>query len=90
VAVAAGLRVFDAVLAEPVTTIVGAKGKHDPDRTAVGDGSEAGSVVLGGRKVPVRRPRSRHVDGRSEVTIPVWENFTATDLLDTLTMKELG
>jgi putative transposase len=89
VAVAAGLRVLDAVLAESVTAIVGPKGRHVPDRMAVRHGSETGSVVLGGRKIPVRRPRARRVDGSGEVSLPVWELFTATELLDTLTMEKL-
>ena len=38
VAVAAGLRVLDAVLAESITAVVGPKGAHLPDRTAVRHG----------------------------------------------------
>ena len=41
---------------ESVTALAGPKGRHDPDRTAVRHGTEAGSVTLGGRRVPVRRP----------------------------------
>jgi hypothetical protein len=42
---------------------VRAEGKHDPDRAAVRHGAGEGSVVLGGRRVPVVRPRARTVDG---------------------------
>jgi transposase-like protein len=89
VAVSAGLRVLDAVLAESITAIVGPKGRHLPERTAVRHGTETGAVVLGGRKVAVRRPRARRVDGSGEVNLAVWEQFTATDLLDRLTMEKL-
>jgi len=40
-----------------VTAACGPKGQHDPDRAAVRHGSGKGSVVLGGRRVPVTRPR---------------------------------
>jgi hypothetical protein len=40
-----------------------AGGKHDPERTAVRHGDERGSVPLGGRRVPVTRPRPRAADG---------------------------
>ena len=43
---------------------VGPKGKHDPAaRTASRHGSAPGSVVLGGRRVPVDRPRARARSG---------------------------
>src|SRR4051794_16055916 len=62
-AVATGFGVLTAMMDEDVTTLCGPKGRHDPQRTAVRHGSEAGSVTLGGRRVPVRRPRVRAADG---------------------------
>jgi hypothetical protein len=38
-------------------------GQHDPERTAVRHGHERGSVTLGGRRVPVARPRARAANG---------------------------
>ncbi len=58
-------------MAEEVDEVVGAKGRHDPDRAAVRHGSEAGQVTLGGRRVPVRRPRVRAADGSGEVGMAV-------------------
>jgi hypothetical protein len=55
-AVSAGLQVMDALVAESVTALAGPKGRHDPERVAVRHGDDDGSVVLGGRRVPVRRP----------------------------------
>ena len=55
----AGLQVMTAMMDEDVTALCGPKGRHDPQRTAVRHGTEAGSVTLGGRRVPVRRPRVR-------------------------------
>ncbi|MFL6271566.1 MAG: IS256 family transposase, partial [Actinomycetes bacterium] len=62
-AVGTGLQVLQAMLAEDVTRLVGAKGRHLPGRTAVRQGSEPGQVTLGGRRVRVRRPRIRAADG---------------------------
>jgi hypothetical protein len=64
-AVGTGLQVLDAMLAEDVTTLCGPKGRWNPGRTAYRHGSEDGSVTLGGRRVPVRRPRVRSADGRA-------------------------
>src|SRR5215212_9727648 len=60
-AVGAGLQVMAALMEEDVTAACGPKGRHDPDRTAVRHGHGAGSVSLGGRRVPV----TRHGCGRS-------------------------
>ncbi len=50
-----------AVVAQPMeaefTDKVGPKGRRDPERSAVRNGSGPGSVTLGGGIVPVRRPR---------------------------------
>lgn len=56
-AVGAGLQVMSAPMDADVTALAGPKGKHDPRRTAVRHGTDRGSVVLGGRRVPVERPR---------------------------------
>jgi hypothetical protein len=69
-AVGAGMQVMAAMMEESVTALCGPRGKHDPGRTAVRHGTEDGSVVLGGRKVAVRRPRVRTADGAAEVAVP--------------------
>ena len=58
-AVGAGLQVMQQLMEADVTAACGPRGRHDPDRTATRHGSEAGSVTLGGRRVPVTRPRVR-------------------------------
>jgi putative transposase len=42
-----GLQVLQAMLAEDVAGLVGAKGRHNPARAAVHHGSEPGQVTLG-------------------------------------------
>jgi putative transposase len=88
-AVGAGLQVMDTLMAEGVTALAGPKGRHNPDRTAVRHGTEAGSVVLGGRRVPVQRPRVRTADGAAEVSVPAYELFSSTDLLAEMAMERM-
>src|SRR6187549_4201513 len=61
--VGVGLGVLHELLEAEVDEVVGPKGKHNPDRVAVRHGHEAGEVTLGGRRMPVSRPRARTVDG---------------------------
>ena len=62
-AVGAGLQVMAAIMEADVSAACGPKGRHDPERTATRHGHGPGSVSLGGRRVPVARPRMRAVDG---------------------------
>ena len=80
---------MDAILEESVTALCGPKGRHDPDRIAVRHGHEDGSVALGGRKVPVRRPRVRSADGSGEVAIPAYEHFSSTEVLGRLALEKM-
>jgi len=65
-AVGTGLQVMTAMFDEDVTRLCGAGGKHNADRTGYRHGTEAGSVTLGGRRIPVTRPRARAADGSGE------------------------
>ncbi|HSK91375.1 MAG TPA: transposase [Euzebyales bacterium] len=85
---AVGLEVMAELMDLEVAELVGPKGRHDPDRTATRHGNEHGSVTLGGRRVPVRRPRVRTVpahDDQSqsarEVGLESYATFASTDLL---------
>jgi putative transposase len=88
-AVGTGLQVLQAMLAEDVARLVGAKGRHLPERTAVRHGGEPGQVTLGGRRVRVRRPRVRTADGTGEVAVPTYQAFAATELLDQLAVERM-
>src|SRR4051794_28895805 len=66
--VAAGMAVMQSMFDAEITAACGPRGKHDPDRTAVRHGGGRGSVVLGGRRVPVARPPARTIDG-NEVSL---------------------
>jgi len=79
--VGVGLGVLAELLEEEVVDVVGTKGKHDPERTAVRHGHESGEVTLGGRRVGVERPRVRSADGRAEVRLRTYEYFADRDPL---------
>jgi transposase-like protein len=89
VAVGAGLQVMQALMAESVTAVAGPRGRHDADRTAVRHGSGPGSVTLGGRRVPVRRPRVRAVDDSGELPVPAYALFTGTEVLGRMAMERM-
>jgi transposase-like protein len=88
-AVGTGLQVMDAMMNADVTAACGPKGKHDPNRVAVRHGSEKGSVTLGGRRVPVTRPRIRATNGSGELPIPSYELFTGTELLGRMAIGKM-
>ncbi len=70
-AVGAGLQVMTALMDADVTAVAGPKGKHDPDRVAVRQGTERGSVTLGGRRVPIQQPGRRRHRGAADTGVRV-------------------
>ncbi|CAN5702317.1 hypothetical protein BH18ACT7_BH18ACT7_23020 [soil metagenome] len=88
-AVGAGLQVLQTLMVEDVNAVCGPKGRHDPKRAAVRQGSEQGSVTLGGRRVPVARPRMRTADGAAEVPVPAYELFSQTEVLGRMAMQKM-
>ena len=77
--VAIGLEVMSELQEAEVAELAGPKGKHDPGRSAYRHGSEAGRVTLGGRRVPVQRPRVRSLEG-AEVRLESYDTFGSVDL----------
>lgn len=78
--VAIGLEVMSELQEAEVAELAGPKGKHDRGRRAYRHGSEAGRVTLGGRRVPVSRPRVRSLEG-VEVRLESYDTFASVDLL---------
>lgn len=87
--VGVGLGVVHELLELEVTEVVGPKGKHDPDRTAKRHGHETGSMTLGGRRVPVRRPRVRTADDERELPVKSYEYFADRDPLTRAVMDRM-
>ena len=88
-AVGAGLQVVQALMEADVSTLAGPKGKHNMMRSAVRHGRERGSVTLGGRRVPITRPRVRAADGSGEVAIASYELFSSTELLGKMALERM-
>ena len=88
-AVGAGLQVMTALMESDVTGLAGPRGKHNADRVAVRHGTDRGSVTLGGRRVPVQRPRVRAADGSGELPVPAYELFNSTEVLGRLAMEKM-
>jgi putative transposase len=88
-AVGAGLQVMAALMEADVSALAGPKGKHNMARTAVRHGHERGSVTLGGRRMPVSRPRVRAADGSGELPVASYELFSSTEILGRLAMEKM-
>ena len=87
--VGVGLGVLAELMEDEVEEVVGAKGKHNPERTAVRHGHEDGEVTLGGRRVAVKRPRVRGADGEAEVELQTYRYFADRDPLSRLVLEQM-
>lgn len=87
--VGVGLGVLTELMEEEVEEVVGARGRHDPGRVAVRHGHEAGEVTLGGRRLPVARPRVRTADGKAEVPLATYAHFADRDPLTQLVLEQM-
>ena len=83
-----GLEVLRQMLAVDVTALAGAKGRHNPDRSAYRHGTETTRVVMGGQKVSVKRPRVRSKEG-SELQLPTLSVFQNEDPLNRALLQRL-
>jgi putative transposase len=87
--VGVGLGVLAELMEEEVDEVVGAKGKHDPERVAVRHGHQSGAVTLGGRRLPVERPRVRSADDEREVRLATYEHFASRDVLSRVVLERM-
>ncbi len=84
-----GLGVLAELMEEEVTEVVGPKGRHDPERRTVRHGHEGGEVTLGGRRVPIERPRVRAADGSGEMALSVYRHFADRDPLTRIVLERM-
>src|SRR4051794_5918936 len=87
--VGVGLGGLHELVEAEVDEVVGPKGKHDPGRRAVRHGHQGGEVTLGGRRVPVERPRARAVDGAGEVELRTYRHFAERDALGDVVLERM-
>lgn len=78
--ISTGQQVLEALLEDDRIALCGPRGRHDSKRSAVRHGHDDGVVVVGGRKVKVRKPRVRTMDGQ-ELALPTYEQFSSEDPL---------
>jgi putative transposase len=88
-AVGTGLQVMAAMFAEDAAGLCGPEGKHNADRAGYRHGIGKGSVTVGGRRVPVTRPRVRGADGSGELRLPSYDLFSSTEILSQLAMEKM-
>src|SRR3954466_571428 len=87
--VGVGLGVLHELMEAEGDEVVGPKGRHDRDRVAVRHGRDGGEVTLGGRRVPVSRPRARTADGSVEVPLATYAHFAARDPLSAIVLERM-
>jgi len=85
--VRSGMKVLEAMLEEDRTAVCGPRYVHQDDREAVRAGTTASAVVLGGRKVQIRRPRVRA--DKTEVPLPTFEAMAQTDPLNRRMVEQM-
>jgi len=73
--VAAGTAEAIRMLEEQREALCGPRYKQVDERKAYRHGSCAGSLVMGGRRVTMPRPRARSVEGR-ELELPLWKQWS--------------
>jgi putative transposase len=87
--IGSGLGVLQALLEQEREQICGVRYRHDPTRKASRAGyADEAELVLGGRRVSVKRPRARSRDGK-EVALPSWERFSAEDPLKARAVEQM-
>lgn len=70
------------------TALCGERYAHQEQRQAVRSGHVASSLVLGGRRVEIQRPRARSSDGH-ELSLPSWRAWSARDPLDERAFEQM-
>jgi len=78
----------DEVLEMERVALCGERYAHLAARQALRAGHVASSLVLGGRRVAVQRPRARSVEG-GELRLPSWREWSARDPLDERALEQM-
>lgn len=84
----AGLRAVELMLESERTAACGARYERQVDRQATRTGHASGELVLGGRRVSVKRPRAR-TRAKEEVVLPSWKRFSAEDPLTERAVEQM-
>jgi transposase-like protein len=85
----AGKQVLAAMMEADRVALCGPRGVPDADRRAVRGGGTRSTVVLGGQRISVRRPRARALDA-GELELPSFAWAAGADPLDAATMAAIA
>ena len=89
VMLSAGTDVLMAMLEADRAALCGPKHGQSEDRENYRHGHDMGPLVLGGRKVVVRKPRVRSIDGEKEIELPTWRQFSDEDPLTERALEQM-
>jgi hypothetical protein len=93
VAVEAGMATAAAIMTEEIDSLVGGWNARDPQRSHERGGTTATSVVMGGQRLPIRRPRAHTVDeggnNTGEVDLASFSVFAQGDLLNRVVVDRM-
>ena len=93
VAVETGLATALAIMGEEADGLCGSWNARDPERSHVRGGTTATSVVMGGQRLPIRRPRVHAVDDdgerAGEVPLVSYGIFAQGDLLSRVAVERM-
>jgi putative transposase len=70
------------------TALCGVRYAHQEQRHAVRAGHVPSSLVLGGRRVEIPRPRARSIEG-GELSLPSWQAWSSRDPLEERAMEQM-
>jgi putative transposase len=70
------------------TALCGERYAHQEHRQAMRAGHVPSSLVLGGRRVEIQRPRARSTDGH-ELRLPSWQAWSSQDRLDERAFEQM-
>ena len=87
--VTAGLAVLGEMMEAERTGLCGPRDAKDPGRGHTRGGTTPTSVGLGGRKVPIRRPRVATADGSPEPRLESFTEASGRDLLTAVAMERM-
>jgi len=85
----AGKAVLGAMMEAERTALCGPKGVPDPERSAYRGGHTRSSVVLGGRRIAIRRPRVQGVQAQ-ELSLPTYQWANECDPLNAATLSAIA
>lgn len=85
----AGQQVLAAMMEQDREALCGPRWKRDPDRRAGRAGTTQSEVTLGGRRIPIARPRARSIEGE-ELELPTFAFASSRDPMDRHTLNAVA